>query len=59
MKLPLSSVWVGDKWVALSKVEIIQYYTVSEKRALQFRYNGEVMESYVEFKEVEFDNYGN
>jgi hypothetical protein len=55
MKLPLSSVWVGDKWVPLSKVKIIQYYTVSEKRALQFEYEGRVMESYVEFRDIEMN----
>jgi len=55
MKLPLASVWVGDKWVSLKNVEIIQYYKVSEKTALQFRYEGQVMESYVEFHEFGVD----
>jgi len=55
MKLPLASVWVGNKWVSLKSVEIIQYYVSEGKRALQFRYDGQVMESYVEFQEIELD----
>jgi hypothetical protein len=55
MKLPLASVWVGDKWVSLKNVEIIQYYVSEGKRALQFRYDGQVIESYVEFQEIELD----
>jgi hypothetical protein len=55
MNLPLASVWVGDKWVSLKNVDIIQYYKVSEKTALQFRYEGQVMESYVEYHEFGVD----
>jgi len=55
MNIPVASVWVNDKWISLTNIEIIQYYVSEGKRALQFRYEGQVMESYVEYHENELD----
>lgn len=52
--LKTACVWVEEinQWVTLSKVDIIQFYQHEGNSAVQFKYNGKVFESYIEYKEL-------
>jgi hypothetical protein len=45
----VASVWVKDKWVSLAQVTIIRYYSCDDKQAIYFDYDGELLQSYIEF----------
>ena len=50
MGIKVASVWVKYGWVSLSQVTIIQWYKDDfDISAVQFRYEGEVYESYIEY----------
>jgi hypothetical protein len=44
-----ASVWVKDKWMSLASVTIIRYYTCDGKQAVQFDYDGVLLQSYIEY----------
>jgi len=52
----VASVWVKDKWVSLAKVTIIRYYSCDGKKAVQFDYDGELLQSYIEFIDLTSQN---
>jgi hypothetical protein len=47
-------VWIEDilQWVPLTQVTVIQRYTHEGKGCLQFSFEGKVLESYIEYKEI-------
>jgi len=49
-----ASVWVEDiqQWVPLGQINIIQKYTHDGKSCAQFEFEGKVLESYIEYKEL-------
>ncbi len=49
-----ASVWIPDifQWVPLSQVVVIQRYFHEKKNCAQFLFEGKIMESYIEYKEI-------
>jgi len=50
----IACVWVEDieQWVPLSQVTAIQRYMHEGKSCLQFKFEDEILESYIEYKEI-------
>jgi hypothetical protein len=50
----IACVWVEDikQWVPLSQVTTIQLYVHEGKSCLQFKFEGKVLESYIEYREL-------
>jgi hypothetical protein len=54
MGLKVASVWVKYGWVSLSKVSIVQWYKDELGiTAIQFTYEGETYESYIEYIDLD------
>ena len=51
--LKIASVWIPDllQWVPLSQITVIQFYTYEGKGCAQFKFEDQILESYVEYKE--------
>jgi len=49
-----ASVWIQDilQWVPLTQITVIRFYRHEGKSCAQFKYEDQILESYIEYKEV-------